>query len=161
MNEKLHTLNHLKKQQRLKIHRGKRLYCYIIMITIIIHYPKKTHLSMINARRERETHIAEAPRRNTRTIIHKHTHTHTHDEYLLTWREWGRGGTPPPPSSLLREWADRVSKGRGFWTNVKDATALPLRNDPTCRSLPFFIRQIHDSCCALVERATVLLAARI
>lgn len=81
MNERKTThAEPFKKTAKAKIHRGKRLYCYIIMITIIIHYPKNTFIDDKRARRERETHIAEAPRRNTRTIIHKHTH----DEYLLT-----------------------------------------------------------------------------
>lgn len=43
---------------------------------------------MINARRERETFSAEAPWRNTRTIIHKHTHTHMMNTY---WRDADEG----------------------------------------------------------------------
>lgn len=104
---------------------------------------KKTHLSMINARRERETYSAEAPRRNTRTIIHKHTHT------LMNtyWRDADEAeGLRHHLRRCCVEWADRVSKGRGFWTNVKDATALPSRNDPSCRSpSPFAFRQTHAS----------------
>lgn len=113
------------------------------MITIIIHYSKNTFIDDKRARRERETHIAEAPRRNTRTIIHKHIHTYT-DQYLRTWRGWGWGVTLPP-SSLLWEWADRVSKGRGFWTNVKDATAFHRETISLAGPSPRFLRQTHAS----------------
>lgn len=58
------------------------------MITIIIHYPKNTFIDDKRARRERETHIAEAPRRNTRTIIQKHTHIHMMNTY---WRDADEG----------------------------------------------------------------------